>query len=132
LPKLSVRSTRASLVVAGSVIALSAAVVTPVVAQAGTSSKPSVSGLQVSPQQPVAGKGFKVTFTTHSGGDYTVYFASSANGGPLAMGKAKPGSTITTKKLGQSLHAIKGLTIGVMLTVGKTTKRATTTITIVK
>jgi hypothetical protein len=91
---------------------------------------PKVSNVTITPKSPSKGDGFKVSFKTAAGGQYVVFYSTGQSGGPLTQGKTKDG-TITTKKLGKSLHAGK-YTIGVRVTVGTKTKDVTKTLVIKK
>jgi len=84
---------------------------------------PNVSALVVSPQKPIKGKGFKVSFKTTSGGQYTVFEATTTSGGPLVSGSTGAGK-LTTKTIGKNLSA-GTYTIGVDLTSNNKTKRIT-------
>ena len=63
-----------------------------------------VSSVSTSPARPVAGKGFKVSFKSKSGGVYTVTAARGGNKTTLETGATGTGKT-TTKKVGKDLKA---------------------------
>jgi hypothetical protein len=68
-----------------------------------------VANVSTTPQRPTAGKGFKVSFTSTSGGTYSVSArkASAQSGGTtLERGVTGPGKT-TTKTVGKKLKAGK-------------------------
>jgi hypothetical protein len=113
-------------------LALAVAPVTAqTVAKASSAKSPSLNKLKVIPAHPVAGKGFRVSFHTKSGGAYTVFYSTGQKGGPLVSGHVKAGKTVKTKVLAKSLHAGK-ITVGVDLKVGKKTKRYKITVHIKK
>jgi hypothetical protein len=121
----SLRTKRILPLLVGALVALAVAVA-PVTARTAAKSAaakaPSLTHLKVLPAHPVAGKGFRVSFHTSSGGAYTVFYSTGQNAGPLVTGHAKPGKTIKTKVVGKELHAGK-YSIGVLLKVGTKTKR---------
>jgi hypothetical protein len=132
--EVSLRAKRILSLLAG-VLAALALVVVPVaartVARSSSAKSPSLNHLKVIPAHPVAGKGFRVSFHTKSGGAYTVFYSTGQNGGPLVTGHAKAGKTVKTKVLAKSLRAGK-YTIGVDLSAGTKTKRYLITVHIKK
>jgi uncharacterized protein (DUF2141 family) len=63
-----------------------------------------VGGLANTPAKPVAGKGFKVSFKSKSGGAYTVVAIRNGKTKPLENGATGTGKT-TTKRVGKKLRA---------------------------
>jgi hypothetical protein len=102
------------------------AVASPVHAAAA----PSLSAVDISPNQPTKGKGFKVSFKTKAGGTYEVFYSTGQSGDLLVSGKTKTG-TITTAKLGKKLRAGK-YTLGVRVTKGGKQKTITKPLVIKK
>jgi hypothetical protein len=84
---------------------------------------PSLSHVDITPNQPTKGKGFKVSFKTKAGGTYEVFYSTGQSGDLLVDGPTKTG-TITTAKLGKKLRAGK-YTLGVRVT--KSGKQKTVT-----
>lgn len=65
-----------------------------------------VSNVSNAPSKPVKGKGFKVTFTSKSGGAYRVFVVRKGNKTILENGFTGAGKT-TTQKVGKKLKAGK-------------------------
>lgn len=69
-----------------------------------TACDPQVANLDVSPSKPVRGKGFVISFSTKSGGEYSVSVVKSGFKKALANGVAGVGK-IKTKTIGKGVKA---------------------------
>jgi hypothetical protein len=102
------------------------AVASPVTAAA----TPSLSAVDITPDRPTKGKGFKVSFKTKAGGKYEVFYSTGQSGDLLVDGATKTGLN-TTPRIGKKLRAGK-YTLGVRVTKGGKQKTITKPLVIKK
>lgn len=91
---------------------------------AQTACDPSIADFKVKPAKPVKGKGFKVSFSTESGGQYSVFVSKGGFKKELASGVAGSASTVTTKRIGKKVKAGR-YRVGVTVTSNNKTKTVT-------